>query len=490
MTFVSIEGAKYFLRPTHLFKPYFLCYNGKNKAICSPRYLLCKEMNSMIYAYEEGNSLCVVDYTDDGAQNLFCDATGEHLFHFVDTDLSKFMELFLTYFDSRINRTTLECKETETDLMEQLYTTFTVLHPFFQSDEHTSSLPYMLANTLNQVVEKAELTKEHYMGLLSHLTGPALNSCCKRAGRLSPYYDSALFAQRFYEEYRQRDKASIHNKWRKDGIGGIVSLQKYIRSYLYWILDSTAARFDALTQEQRLRLFSSVFGSSNAWQPFAIRDVLCPGTPNSHAVADILRKGQSHILENLSDMDSVVDETQRMAAEEIERSQYAKVLEELVSDSELLSEDIADWLAAKVDNAIHDDTTSWFRAYEIASFSDYLLLQVSLLTEKKVIIKRCKNCGRYFIPEKISIDYCHRILPGETQSCYEIGPKRVFNKLLAADLPRNLYSKAYKKYQARLRRKVITEDEFNTWRENAKEYLENVQHGLISTEEYTEWMQK
>ena len=490
MTFVSIEGAKYFLRPTHLFKPYFLCYNGKNKAICSPRYLLCKEMNSMIYAYEEGNSLCVVDYTDDGAQNLFCDATGEHLFHFVDTDLSKFMELFLTYFDSRINRTTLECKETETNLMEQLYTTFTVLHPFFQSDEHTSSLPYLLANTLNQVVEKAELTKEHYMGLLSHLTGPALNSCCKRAGRLSPYYDSALFAQRFYEEYRQRDKASIHNKWRKDGIGGIVSLQKYIRSYLYWILDSTAARFDALTQEQRLRLFSSVFGSSNAWQPFAIRDVLCPGTPNSHAVADILRKGQSHILENLSDMDSVVDETQRMAAEEIERSQYAKVLEELVSDSELLSEDIADWLAAKVDNAIHDDTTSWFRAYEIASFSDYLLLQVSLLTEKKVIIKRCKNCGRYFIPEKISIDYCHRILPGETQSCYEIGPKRVFNKLLAADLPRNLYSKAYKKYQARLRRKVITEDEFNTWRENAKEYLENVQHGLISTEEYTEWMQK
>ena len=444
----------------------------------------------MIYAYEEGNSLCVVDYTDDGAQNLFCDATGEHLFHFVDTDLSKFMELFLTYFDSRINRTTLECKETETDLMEQLYTTFTVLHPFFQSDEHTSSLPYLLANTLNQVVEKAELTKEHYMGLLSHLTGPALNSCCKRAGRLSPYYDSALFVQRFYEEYRQRDKASIHNKWRKDGIGGIVSLQKYIRSYLYWILDSTAARFDALTQEQRLRLFSSVFGSSNAWQPFAIRDVLCPGTPNSHAVADILRKGQSHILENLSDMDSVVDETQRMAAEEIERSQYAKVLEELVSDSELLSEDIADWLAAKVDNAIHDDTTSWFRAYEIASFSDYLLLQVSLLTEKKVIIKRCKNCGRYFIPEKISIDYCHRILPGETQSCYEIGPKRVFNKLLAADLPRNLYSKAYKKYQARLRRKVITEDEFNTWRENAKEYLENVQHGLISTEEYTEWMQK
>ena len=136
--------------------------------------------------------------------------------------------------------------------------------------------------------------------------------------------NSALFVQQFYDEYRQRDKTSIRNKWRKDGIGGLESLQKYIRSYLYWILDSTAARFDALTQEQRLRLFSSVFGSSNAWQPFAIRDVLCPGTPNSHTVADILRKGQSRLLEDLSDMDAVVDETQRMAAEEIERSQYAR----------------------------------------------------------------------------------------------------------------------------------------------------------------------
>ena len=444
----------------------------------------------MIYAYEEGNSLRVVDYTDDGTQNLFCDATGEHLFRFVDTDLSKFMELFLTYFDSRIDRASLECKDSETDLLEQLYTTFTALHPFLQTDEHTSSLPNMLANTLNQVVEKAELTKEHYMELLLHLTGPALNFCCKHAEKLSAYYDSTLFAQQFYEEYRQRDKASIRSKWRKDGIGGIESLQKYIRSYLYWILDSTAARFDTLTQEQRLRLFSSVFGSSNAWQPFAIRDVLCPGMPNSHTVADILRKGQFLLLENLSDMDAAVDKTQKMAAEEIERSQYAKALEELVSDSDLLSEDIAGWLTAKMDKAIRNDTPSWFRAYEITSFSDYLLLQVSLLTEKKVVIKRCKNCGRYFIPEKISIDYCQRILPGETQSCYEIGPKRVFNKLLAADLPRNLYSKAYKKYQARLRRKVITEDEFNAWRDNAKEYLEKVQHSLISMEEYTEWMQK
>jgi len=94
------------------------------------------------------------------------------------------------------------------------------------------------------------------------------------------------------------------------------------------------------------------------------------------------------------------------------------------------------------------------------------------------------------LPDRSNVDYCQRILPGENLTCFEIGPKRVFNRLLAADQPRNLYSKSYKKYQARLRRKTITEDEFHTWREQAKEYLNKVQNGQISLEEYESWMEK
>lgn len=109
---------------------------------------------------------------------------------------------------------------------------------------------------------------------------------------------------------------------------------------------------------------------------------------------------------------------------------------------------------------------------------------------KATIIRRCKNCGQYFITERSNIDYCQRILPGETQTCYVIGPKRVFNKLLSADVPRNLYSKAYKKYQARLRRNGITADEFEEWKVQAKQYLEDVQNGKISLEDYSVWMEQ
>ena len=96
-----------------------------------------------------------------------------------------------------------------------------------------------------------------------------------------------------------------------------------------------------------------------------------------------------------------------------------------------------------------------FKAYEISCFSDYILLQLRLMTEKAVVVKRCKNCGQYFITERTNIDYCQRILPGETQTCFVIGPKRVFNKNLSTDIPRGLYSKAYKRCQLRFRRRWL-----------------------------------
>ncbi len=81
------------------------------------------------------------------------------------------------------------------------------------------------------------------------------------------------------------------------------SLHKYVRSYLYYILDSSAKRFYDLTTEQRLRLFSLVFGSVNTWQPLVLREVICVGTLDSHTVENIFRKGQIWILNTVSAAD-------------------------------------------------------------------------------------------------------------------------------------------------------------------------------------------
>ena len=63
------------------------------------------------------------------------------------------------------------------------------------------------------------------------------------------------------------------------------------------------------------------------------------------------------------------------------------------------------------------------------------------------------------------------------------------NKNLSADAPRGLYSKAYKKYQARVRRGGMTEAEFEVWKEEAKRRLECVQNGAMELKEYSDWME-
>ena len=168
---------------------------------------------------------------------------------------------------------------------------------------------------------------------------------------------------------------------------------------------------------------------------------------------------------------------------------YAAVLGELHSDGYDLDADSSRWLKKQITAIKKETSKPLFKAYEISSFTDYILLQLRYLTEQSAIIKRCKNCGQYFITERPNIDYCQRILPGETQTCFVIGPRRVYNKTLSDDLPRNLYAKAYKRYQARLRRKSITDDEFEVWKAEAKRHLDDVQNGRISVEEYMGWME-
>ena len=298
-----------------------------------------------------------------------------------------------------------------------------------------------------------------------------------------------LFRRRFYAAYRKQAPD------RQGGIGGLIALQKYVRAYLYWVLDSSSGRFDGLDGAARLRLFSRVFASVNTWQPLAVKEISCVGQPDGNTISDIFRRAQWAVIGSSSNnedaaLQDAVEEAYQQAAVETERQSYAAVLEELVSDEQDLDADMTGWLKKQIAAIKKETSQPLFKAYEISRFSDYILLQLRVLTEQGAIVRRCKNCGQYFITERTNIDYCQRVLPGETQTCFVIGPKRVFNKNLAADLPRGLYSRAYKKYQARLRRQGITDEEWADWKAQAKKMLDKIQSGTISMEEYTAWMER
>ena len=450
----------------------------------------------MIYALEEGTNLRLVSYSDHGIIDLYSDTSCEALFAFAEADLEDCYDLVLEYIESMIDIENLRClKDEDGYALSELYDLLTEVHPFFEHADPAFIWSDMLGATLNLLLSNKKVTEEKYYTLLFHLIKPVLSFSSGEVRETSIMNDEAQFAQRLYREYLHITNRDIYFNWEKRLFSSLTDLQKYTKLYLYWVLDASSSRFKGLDMVSRQKLFANIFGSINLWQPLTIKEVSCIGSPNSQSIGKLLFMGfrasmsscHQHTYSELAD-EAEKDATDK-PTEKRDSKDYLDMLYDINSDDADIAADLSDWLNAQIEASKKETSQPLFKAYEISSFSDYILLQLRILTEHNVIMKRCKNCEQYFITERPNIDYCQRILPGESQTCYVIGPKRVFNKNLAADLPRALYSKAYKRYQARLRRGVITEKEFEIWKSEAKTHLENVQHHLIPLTEYTNWME-
>lgn len=442
----------------------------------------------MIYAYEEGYVLRLVTVSERNVVDVFADQSLEALFTFANADLQECTNLMVEYIRSRIDLEKLECVTPEDDLLPRLLEALYAIHPFFKYADLVTVLSDILGATLNLLLKDKDVPEEEYNVLLSYLILPFDSSADDLSKQGFTLTDEIHFRERLYHEYSRISDRDVARDLKKRSITSFASLQKYVKAYLYWVLDASAARFKGIDMEARQRLFARVFGSTNTWQPLRVKEVSCIGSPEGHSLKDILYQGIRERNRHPEERERIEEEMHRKEAAEMERQSYAEVMEEIQSDDVDIDADLTGWLRVQIEEAKKETSQPLFKAYEISSFSDYILLQLRLLTEHAVIVKRCKNCGQYFITERPNIDYCQRVLPGETQSCYVIGPKRVFNKNLSADVPRGLYSKAYKKYQARVRRGGITEAEFEVWKEEAKRRLECVQNGTLELKEYTDWM--
>ena len=435
----------------------------------------------MLYAYEERPALRLVAQTPNGMRDILIDSSYEQLFAFADMDLSAIRKELARFFTAHVDRATGDVREPTEKEVSSIYDALVSVHPFFQFSDHATALPDILAYTYNAILigKGIDLSREEYDSKIKALVSTAALHCQNKSGYLESYHDQLLMSKRYYDS---RNKPSFT-------ITSLPSFQNYVKAYLYWVLDASAERFGALSMTDRLRLFRQVFG--DARQLLCLKEISCIGTPGNKGIQRIINRGEWSLVSGASaeEVLSIVDDMEQEMRREVDRANYAAVLSELNSDELSLDHDVGGWLKKQITAIKKETSEPLFKAYEISSFTDYILLQLRYLTEQSAIIKRCKNCGQYFITERSNIDYCQRILPGETQSCFIIGPRRVYNRTLSDDLPRSLYAKAYKKYQARLRRKVITPDEFNAWKVNAKRYLDDIQNGKISTEEYRAWME-
>ena len=89
------------------------------------------------------------------------------------------------------------------------------------------------------------------------------------------------------------------------------------------------------------------------------------------------------------------------------------------------------------------------------------------MIEHNIRIKKCKNCGKYFVLKgDYSTDYCDRIPDGEKFTCKKLAAMKARKKKVQ-DNPILKYEKAYKRMYAHLSNHKISNEDFRLWAEAA-----------------------
>ena len=130
------------------------------------------------------------------------------------------------------------------------------------------------------------------------------------------------------------------------------------------------------------------------------------------------------------------------------------------------------------------------KIYEISNFYNLLFLEMYFILEQKTYLKKCKNCGKYFLTTNSAVIYCDNIFEDD-KTCREIGASKVFSKNLENEEAYNLYRKIYKKKQALAKSKGASfEIEYNLFKSRGKDKKNAYKLNEITKEEFIEWLKK
>ncbi|MCQ4672440.1 DUF6076 domain-containing protein [Lactonifactor longoviformis] len=104
---------------------------------------------------------------------------------------------------------------------------------------------------------------------------------------------------------------------------------------------------------------------------------------------------------------------------------------------------------------------------------DFLFFELYCLFKYNLIVKRCQNCGKYFIVKGgYATDCCDRIPPGEKYTCKRLMTMKKRKQKITNNPIIREYEKAYKRYYARVTNKKLSNEDFRLWTEEASKKRE------------------
>lgn len=131
--------------------------------------------------------------------------------------------------------------------------------------------------------------------------------------------------------------------------------------------------------------------------------------------------------------------------------------------------------------------------YPCESIEDVCIASLHFLIVNNYNIRKCKNCGKYFVAYlRSDAEYCTRVSPyNKKKTCREEGPKRTYGAAVNADAVKK---KLHQIETARRMRKHRNPDnwdiqtEFDEWQFAMKRWRNKYQSGIISAEQFLTWL--
>ena len=120
-----------------------------------------------------------------------------------------------------------------------------------------------------------------------------------------------------------------------------------------------------------------------------------------------------------------------------------------------------------------------------------LLIELLEIAKLDTEIKKCRNCGKFFVPDNRSDEiYCSNIYENG-KTCKEIGHFKVQQKLIQENDDLRIYRNVYQKLLLRTRRNPSNTKyarEFEFFKDDNNKWKENISKGISTEKEYIEWL--
>ena len=131
------------------------------------------------------------------------------------------------------------------------------------------------------------------------------------------------------------------------------------------------------------------------------------------------------------------------------------------------------------------------RSYATNIFSYFYYIFYNTIFGEKYIIKKCKNCNKYFYTNFDSTQlYCDNIFT-KNQTCKDIGNQIAQLKKQKHDIVYGKYRKLYSKKAMLVKRNPDIESykaEYENWKKEAQEYRDKLKKEEITNEEFEKWL--